>query len=103
MNAGTLNRRVLIEQSRHLRDDIGGIVPAWEHVCTVWANITDLSGHEFIAADARQTELQTKITIRHNPRVKATMRALHDTRIYSIETVLGQNKIEQLLLCKRIA
>lgn len=103
MNAGELNRRITIQESGTARDAAGGVLSVWTDVCDVWASITDISGREYLSADARQNDVQTKIKIRYNASIKPKMRAVYGADMYNIEAVLGQDKRSQLLMCKRFA
>lgn len=104
MNAGELNRRVTIQQLASMQDDHGQPGTAWSTVATLWASIADLSGREYLAADAQQSQAQTKITIRYRSGILPAMRVLHGVDVYNIEAVLrgsGALKDALLLMCSR--
>lgn len=103
MQAGKLNKRITIQSAGLVQDDIGEMVPGWPTFAEVWAEITDISGKEYIAAGAVQNLVQTKIRIRYRAGIVASMRAVHGTDTYKIESVLGQDKRSLLLMCSRIA
>jgi SPP1 family predicted phage head-tail adaptor len=103
MNAGKLNRRARLQAQKQVQDDAGQLVDTWVDVAPVWANISDISGREFLSADAVQNAAQTKITIRYRAGVTPAMRVVHGSDTYSIEAVLGTDRVSLLLMCKRLA
>jgi SPP1 family predicted phage head-tail adaptor len=101
MQAGKLNRRVTIEQQSTTQDEYGQPVETWTEVATVWADIRDITGKEFVSAQATQNPVQTKITIRYRAGILPAMRVVHGSDTYNIEAVLGQDRISLLLMCSR--
>ena len=100
--AQRLNKRVTIQQQSTAQDEIGQPDVSWADVLTVWAEVKDVSGREYMAAGAVQDAVQTKITIRHLSGVVASMRAVCGPDTYNIEAILGQDNRTLLLMCKRI-
>lgn len=109
MRAGRLNQRVLIQAPPTGQDENGEPLTTWIDFVTdtpdhkVWASITDISGREFVAAEAGQNKVQTKIGIRYRAGILPSMRVVHGTDTYNIEAVLGQDKRSLLLMCSRLA
>jgi SPP1 family predicted phage head-tail adaptor len=101
MEAGKLNRRVTIQQRSAGEDDYGQPVEGWADVATVWADISDIKGREFFAAQAVQNPVETRITIRHRAGIVPSMRVLHGLDVYDIHAVLGQDGIRLDLMCAR--
>lgn len=86
LTIGKLDRLVAIDKRADTRVD-GSVVPGWAPFITeAWANITDLSATEFIAAGAGQSAVTTKIRIRWTSGIDATMRVrrLMDDEIFEI-------------------
>lgn len=83
--AGTLRHRVRIEEyvdvadsnGDPLRGDQGEFVKVWQEVVTVWAAIEPLSAREFLAAQALQSQVSARITIRYRTGLDAAMRFVH--------------------------
>lgn len=93
MQAGKLRHRVTIQQRSQTQDpNTGEIVTAWVDVATVWAAVEPLSAREFIAAQAGQSQITARATIRYTDAVDATMRLLHNGAAYNIEGVLPDPK-----------
>lgn len=86
MRIGKLNRLVAIERRNTQREN-GSQIESWEaFLPEVWANITDLSARDFIAARAAQDEVTTRIVIRWRDDIDSTMRVrrLNDGTVYAI-------------------
>ncbi len=86
IDSGRLRHRVRIERLDYVRDSSGAVIQNqdtgetrrdWQEVATVWAAIEPLSVREFISSQATQSELTTRITIRHRPGLDAAMRLVH--------------------------
>lgn len=103
MQAGRLNKRVILQAPATGQDANGEPIVGWSDVATVWASITDISGREFVAAEAGQNKIQTKIGIRYRTGILPSMRVVHGTDTYNIEAVLGQDKRSLLLMCSRLS
>jgi SPP1 family predicted phage head-tail adaptor len=101
INAGMLRHRVLIEElvaQTDTADDViqneatGEVDREWTAVAEVWAAIEPLSAREFIAAQATQSKVTTRITIRYRA-ISPSMRLVHMRRgvrstVFNIEGVL---------------
>lgn len=88
--AGNLRHRVSIQRKQITQNpQTGAMTETW---VDAWSNvpaaIEPLSAREFIAASAVQSEVTTRITIRYRAGVTASMRILHNDRIYNIQGVL---------------
>lgn len=64
MRAGSLDRRVTLQQQVETRDSYGGVTFTWQDVATVWADVQAVSGREFLQSQAVQDEVTTRIVIR---------------------------------------
>ena len=96
-----MNERITIQSAGATQDANGEIVPGWTDVATVWAGVLDITGREYVAAGATQASAQTKITIRYMPGIVPAMRVVHGTNIYNVESVLGQDRKQLVLMCTR--
>lgn len=101
MQAGKLDSLVTIQQQTATQDDFGQTVETWTAVATVWAEVRDITGKEFVAAQATQNTVQTVITIRVRDGIKPSMRAVHGADVYNIEAVLRRKKDALMLMCSR--
>jgi SPP1 family predicted phage head-tail adaptor len=83
--AGRLRHRIDIQQKQTAQDPVTGEqtdtwVTLWEKVP---AAIEPLSAREFIAAKAMQSQITARIVIRYRAGLDATMRILHNGKIYN--------------------
>ena len=86
--AHRLRHRITIEQKTAGADAWGQPVETWETVAIVPAEVWPLSGREYIAAQAEQAGVTTKITIRYQAGIEPAMRITHDGKTYNIRAVL---------------
>lgn len=89
MKVGKLRHQVALQSRLDAQDpDTGAITQSWGPVATVWASVEPLSAREFIASQAAQAKVTTRIVIRHRDGIVPTMRAVHRGTVYNIEGVL---------------
>ena len=86
--AHRLRHRITIEQKTAGADAWGQPVETWETVAIAPAEVWPLSGREYIAAQAEQAGVTTKITIRYQAGIEPAMRITHDGKTYNIKAVL---------------
>jgi len=98
---GAMQNRITIQAPAAGQDAFGEPIVGWTDICTVWAAIDDLSGRQYIAAQAGQNVVETTITIRYRAGITAAMRVLHGADVYDIEAVLGQDRRTLQLMCNR--
>jgi len=106
-----MNERVTIQAPDTTQDETGEMVAGWtDFAPPVWAGIVDISGREYVAAGATQASAKTKITIRYMPGIVPEMRVVHGwstgsppepLTVYNIESVLGQDRKQLVLMCTR--
>lgn len=88
MRAGKLRHKVMIQAPGLTQDPVSGeMLPGWTDFASVWAEITDLSVKEYLAAQSMQSAVSTRIRIRFREGVNATMRIIHRGDIYNIHGV----------------
>lgn len=93
MQAGKLRHQVTIQEPVTVQNpDIGAVNKTWRDVAIVWAEVYPLSAREFIAAQASQGEITTRITIRFRTGITRKHRILFRGAIYNIEGVLPDPK-----------
>lgn len=93
--AGKLRHRVALESPSYSQDaTTGEMVLTWAAHGTVSAAIEPSSAREFTAAQAVQSQIDTRITIRYRDDVRANWRALHMvngsvSKVYNIHGTLA--------------
>lgn len=89
MQAGKLRHRITIQETVKVQNpDTGAVNNTWRDVSIVWAEVSPLSAREFIAAQASQGEITTRITIRYLNWITRKHRISFRGDIYNIEGVL---------------
>lgn len=89
MQAGKLRHQVTIQEPVTAQNpDTGSVNKTWRDVAIVWAEVYPLSAREFIAAQASQGEITTRITIRFRTGITRKHRIIFRGGIYNIEGVL---------------
>lgn len=94
MRAGDLRHRIQFQKltpgiDPETQEPTPGV---WVDVAKVWAAIEPLSGREFIAAQAVQSEVVGRIVIRRRTDIKAQMRGLYRGQVYNIHGILPDPK-----------
>ena len=92
IDAGKLRHRVTIQSYTETQDTTtGAITKVWNTFATVWASIEPLSAKEFIAAQAEQSKISLRITIRYLKNLEPKMRIYHAAKdkYYDIEGILS--------------
>jgi SPP1 family predicted phage head-tail adaptor len=101
MKAGQLRETIRIQSQVSTQDSAGQPVQTWADLATERASVVDVTGREYVAANAVAGSATTKITIRHREGVTPAMRLIHGTTVYNIHAVLGQDRISLMLMCSR--
>lgn len=103
MIAYKLRHRVEIQALSHNIDaNTGARGDVWTtFVANEPASIAPLSGREFVAAQAVQAGMSTRITIRKRDGILPSMRVVHNQTIYNVLAVLPDVSLERhlTLLC----
>ncbi len=105
MRAGQLLDRVSIQFPATGQDEYGEPLTGWTDVVfdsldgKIAAAIKDLTGRQFLAAQATQNSVSTTVTIRHRPGIVAAMRVLHGSDAYDIQAVLVRDRVWMDLMC----
>jgi SPP1 family predicted phage head-tail adaptor len=98
MQAGKLRHPVTIQSSRVTQSSTGAMTTVWSDFATgIWAAIEPVTGREFFSAQQVQSNVTTRIRIRHLAGVHEKMRVKYVdrddvTNYYDIEFVLPVNE-----------
>lgn len=91
MQPGALRKRIVLQSRATTQDATGQEATSWSDVATLWSQIEALSGREVMAAQAVQSEVTHRITVRYrsefaNPVAVARLRAVYNGRIFNISS-----------------
>ena len=88
MQAGALNRQIVIQSRDSGTDDAGQPVQTWTTLATVWANILGATGAGAIRAGLEGIEVNGySFRIRYNTSVDAAERVLFGGQNYDVKSV----------------
>lgn len=103
MRAGLLRHPITIEGVEWVQDPkSGAVTEQWVEFAKVWAEVRELRGREFWAAQQVQSEVTTRVLIRHIEGVTPEMRVQHGDRVLEIDHIIdpdGRGR-ELQLMCK---
>ena len=88
INAGTLNRRVTIQQLQPGVDELGQPIQAWGDVATVFASIKSPTGSSTIYGEADVAINKMAVRIRYRDGLTAGMQLVHKGKAMMIEAIL---------------
>src|SRR5690606_39847336 len=88
--SGNLRHKVQLQAKQIAQDpNTGEMVTTWVTIARPWAEIVPMSGREFMAASAEQSEVRGRIVIRYRDDVDASMRVVYRGKYYAIHAVLS--------------
>lgn len=97
MGAGMFRKSIRFQTRDVTVDSYGQQVTTWTDAFSTRASIEPLSARELFAAQAVQSEVSHRITVRYrsqlaNPTAVAAMRVLYGTRVFNIVGALNINE-----------
>lgn len=102
MNAGRLNKRVVIEKpvsGSPTADTFGEPIITWDTLAEVWAAVEPLTGREFWAQQQVQNEITVRFRVRYRSDIEAGMRVSYNSKYFVIKAVIDPlEKHEELQL-----
>jgi SPP1 family predicted phage head-tail adaptor len=104
MNSGDLRHKIILQKLDQQADSYGERRETWSDFMTVWASIKPVSGREFFAAEAVNSEVSHKILIRYRPGVTASMRVKYKDRYFAVSAVLDFEERHEVLqlMCREL-
>lgn len=98
MNAGQLDRRIVIQSQATSQDAYGQEQQTWTDVFTCWASIHAATSREVYAAAGFVTQLSHVVTIRYtSTSITSAMRVLYGTRTFQVQAVVDPDESRVLL------
>ncbi|QRN84841.1 phage head closure protein [Clostridia bacterium] len=104
MKIGRLRKQIAIEVSMTGRDSFGAETSEWVQFAKVWAEVSPISGKEYVSFSQVNAEITTKITIRYLAGLTTEMRVLFKDRIFEIISIINyeEKNVSLLLMCKEV-
>lgn len=101
MQAGRMDRRIIIQQNVPTKDDIGGVDESWTIFATVWANVKTLEsggqGESFGSEQVFSQDMK-KFSIRYLSNITNKMRIVFDGGNFDIKFTKEIGRREGLLI-----
>lgn len=98
-----LRHRIELQTNVPVQATDGSNVDTWTTVATVWGELLESRGREYLAAQEAHSELNAKIRIRYRPDVRPEWRAIFRGRIFDIVHVAdlkGRRRELELLVAE---
>lgn len=109
MRSGQLRHRVVLQRGTAVHDAFGQETQTWTALGTVWGAVEPLAGREYLEARQQQTDLSTRIRIRHHASMGAADRVTWtDTddvaHIFDVKTIIDDptHLREMTLMCVEV-
>lgn len=102
MRAGRLIHRVTIKDVGTTRDAAGAPDETLTDVCTIWSNISFISGNEKWANQHIANDYKVAVLIRPRTDLSENMQVFHGSRVYDIKSIMPEangRKDDMILLC----
>ncbi len=102
--AGRLRHRVTLQQPLKSQDATGAEVLSWSTVTTVWAEVLELRGREYLAEREVHSDVTAKIRIRYRADVTVEWHVLFGTHTYDVThavDLMGRRR-ELELMCSEV-
>lgn len=88
MKVGKMRHRITFQRPTEEKDILAGYKDDWLDVCTVWAQISPVSGKEYLS-QVRETMVTHKIYCRYRAGITPRMRIKFKDRIFRIVSILN--------------
>ena len=99
---GELNQRIRILAQTCDPDGGGGYTETWNVIATVWADVEPRIGDNVFVADALQSRVQHRVTIRRNAAILIGMRVTAGAATLAINAILDDGSPLITLICEEL-
>jgi SPP1 family predicted phage head-tail adaptor len=99
---GELNQRVRVLAQTLTPDGGGGYSESWNVIATVWADVEPRTAGTVFAADALQSRVEYRVTIRRNAAVSIGMRVMAGAATLAINAILDGGSPLITLICEEL-
>lgn len=100
-----MRNRLTIQQPVRTPDNQGGYSLSWQDVATVWADVRQLAGREYLMAQQLSTALSHQVSMRYRADVVPSWRGVdEDGNVLDVHSVANPDgvKRETVLLCEQV-
>lgn len=100
LQAGKLNKRVILQTKTSVPDGYGGGAESWADTVTLWAAIRPLEGQERFQAQQVSAKLTNEVEIRYRTGVVAQQRFKYGERLfYIVQPPIDRDEKHEGLVC----
>jgi len=102
MQIGSLNKRVTLQYSTKVSNEMGGFVTSWVDAATIWAAIWPVSAAETVQSMQPTMTISHRVRIRYRSVLRANWRIKFGLRYFNIVSVINPNEKNEMLdlMCK---
>ena len=102
MQIGSLNKRVTLQYSTKVSNEMGGFVTSWVDAATIWAAIWPVSAAETVQSMQPTMTISHRVRIRYRSVLRANWRIKFGLRYFNIMSVINPNEKNEMLdlMCK---
>jgi SPP1 family predicted phage head-tail adaptor len=97
MEAGTLNKRIVIQAPTRVSDDMGSFTETWGEIATVWAAMWPLSATETVQSMQTGMTISHRIRIRYRSTFRPSWRLKFGNRYFNIVSILNPSERNEYL------
>jgi len=97
MNIGRMRHRITIQEPIESKGAMGGTEKTWVKFHECWADIRELAGREQVIDAQLTSKLVATCFIRYKANIDSSMRIVHDSNIYQIESVINKDGKKKML------
>lgn len=97
MRSGNLKHKISIQSYGETKNAFGEVTQDFSTFKTAYASIVPISGREFLASQAINTELTHKIELRYLKGILPNMRIVFEDRIFNIQSVINIREANKTL------
>lgn len=98
-----LNDRIGLQHNVAGKGTTGQPVAVWQEFAKPWAEAKSVSGRQFTAANAEQSEVTMTFKVRYRRDVRSGMRVTHNGQTFEVVAPLDSDRRRFLLLmCKSV-
>ncbi len=103
MNIGKMRHRITFQRQAGDKDALGGYTDEWEEVMTVWAQVSPISGREYLS-QVRETTVSHKVYCRYHAGITPAMRIMYGQRVFRIISVIDWDERHEglTIMCEEV-
>lgn len=97
MEAGTLNKRVILQYATKVSDGMGGFTSSWVNAAIIWCAIWPTSARETIQSMKETMTISHRIRIRYRSVLRPDWRVKFGNRFFNIVSIVNPSEKNELL------